>query len=148
MTLANGHTIAQNEQYSFVANEDDTALLFDWKHVPGLSVRDFQKGIAEFAALCRARSPRHPVIDASALDQGSAAVAWLRGQDGATGDDLYVAWWMREIVPVYHEAGIASLAVATGDPNAPGELADIPPGVNFRMGYFPDLASAIRWKPE
>ncbi len=55
---------------------------------------------------------------------------------------------MREIVPVYHEAGIASLAVATGDPNAPGELADIPPGVNFRMGYFPDLASAMRWKPE
>ena len=147
MALANGDLVEQTAQYAFIAIEDGTGLLFDWKHVQGLGIADFQRGIAAFAAQCRARRPAHPVIDASRLDQGSPAVAWLRGQTDGSDEEPYAAWWMREIVPVYHTAGIASLAVATGDPNAPGELENLPPGVKFKVGYFPDLEAAMRWQP-
>jgi len=48
-------------------------------------------------------------------------------------------------VPIYHEAGIDTLAVGTGDPNAPSELENSPPGVNFKIGYFSDLEAALAW---
>lgn len=148
MSLKNGSMIVENSHYSFVLSEDKQALLFNWKRVEGLSVPDFRKGIAEFAGQCKKHKPTRAVIDATKLDQGSPAVAWLRAQNADTGEEAYVKWWAREIVPVYHDAGISGLAVATGDPNAPGELANIPPGVKFKVGYFPDLETTLQWKPE
>lgn len=121
------------------------ALLFSWKPAPGLSARDFAAGIAEFADQCKAQHPTKAVIDARNLDQSSEAFQWLRGHVEPTDLDAYDPWWFKEIVPLYHDAGIASLAVATGDPNAPGELAEVPPGVKFKMGYFHDLDHALGW---
>jgi hypothetical protein len=146
MSLKNGSMIDENSHYSFVLSEDKQALLFNWKHVEGLSVQDFRRGIAEFADQCKKHKPTRAVIDATELDQGSPAVAWLRAQNIDTDEEAYVKWWTREIVPVYHDAGISSLAVATGDPNAPGELANLPPEVNFKVGYFPDLETTLQWK--
>lgn len=85
------------------------------------------------------------VIEAADLDQSSPAVAWLHGNNSETQTEDYMTWWTREIVPLYHDAGIVSLAVDTGDPNAPGELPKIPPEVNFRIGYFPNLEAAMQW---
>ncbi len=145
MSLESGKAIEENERYSFVLAEDKASLMFIWKHIEGLVVEQFQGGISGFAAQCRTHKPARAVIDAAALDQGSPAVAWLRGQNTDTGREDYMTWWTREILPLLHDAGIVSLAVGTGDPNAPGELADIPPGVNFRIGYFPNFESAMQW---
>jgi len=54
---------------------------------------------------------------------------------------------MREIVQVYNDAGVVSLAVATGNPQAPGELPQVPPGDEFKIGYFNGLDDATGWKP-
>ena len=86
------------------------------------------------------------MIDATALDQSSPAVSWLRAQHVAGEKEDYQTWWMRDIVPAYHDAGVVCLAVGTGNPDAPGELAGIP-GVNFKIGYFPDINTALGWKP-
>ena len=143
-----GTTIEENEQYKFVLAENKATLIFSWNHIEGLSAESFRAGIAGFAAQCKAHKPQRAVIDAAALDQGSPAVAWLRGQDADTGKEDYMTWWAREIRPLLNEAGIGSLAVGTGDPNAPGELPEVPPGVNFKIGYFPTLESAMQWKVE
>lgn len=55
-------------------------------------------------------------------------------------------WWLREIAPAYHEAGIAGLAIVIGDPHAPGETDDLPPAVQFKRGYFSDLQAALSWQ--
>ncbi len=145
MNLENGKIVEENEKYSFVLTADKTVLAFGWKHAAGLAVEDFQKGIAGFAAQCKTHKPARAVIDAAALDQGSPAVAWLRGQNPDTDREDYNTWWTRVVLPVLHEAGIVSLAVGTGDPNAPGELGQVPPGVNFKIGYFPDFDAAMAW---
>lgn len=148
MSMKNGRKIFENNQYSFVLSEDQQALLFDWKHVKGLSAQDFRKGIADFAGQCKKHKPARAVIDATQLDQTSPAVAWLRAKNADTNEEAYGQWWAREIVPVYHAAGVSSLAVATGDPNAPGELTNLPPEVHFKVGYFPDLETALQWRPK
>ncbi|WP_282605404.1 hypothetical protein [Pelagibius sp. Alg239-R121] len=148
MTVQIGKLLKDNSNYSFVQSEDKKLLLFNWKHVAGLSIQVFQRGISKFAEQCKRHKPTHAVIDARALDQGSPAVAWLRSQDVETTLEDYMTWWTREVLPVYQDAGISSLAVATGDPNAPGELTSLPPEVRFKMGYFPDLETSLDWKPE
>ena len=147
MSLKNVSMIDENSHYSFVLSEDKQTLLFSWKPIAGLSAQDFRRVIAAFADQCKKYRPTHAVIDATALDQTSPAVAWLRAQNIDAEEEAYAKWWAREIVPVYHDAGISSLAVATGDPNAPGELANLPPGVNFKIGYFPDVETTLQWKP-
>jgi len=122
--------------------------MFNWRYVEGLSVIDFQKGITGFAFVCKEYKPNYAVIDASELDQNSPAVAWLHGHISNSEKEDYMTWWSREIVPVYHDSGIVSLAVGTGDPNAPGELSNIPPEVKFKIGYFPNFKSALQWKAE
>ena len=148
MSLKNANMIDDNSHYSFVLSEDKQTLLFSWKPIEKLSAQDFRRGIAAFADQCKKHKPAHAVIDATTLGQGSPAVAWLRAQNIDTDEETYVKWWAREIVPVYHDADISSLAVATGDPNAPGELANPPPEVNFKVGYFQDLETTLQWKPE
>ncbi len=148
MSLKNESVIDENSQYRFALTEDKQALLFKWKRVEGLSAWDFRKGITEFAAQCKKRKPTRAVIDATELDQSSPAVAWLRAQNADTNEEAYTKWWAREIVPVYHDAGISSLAVATGDPNAPGELSNLPPEVHFKVGYFSDLETTLQWNPK
>ena len=147
MTLENGNRLVENEAYGFVLSEDQRVLLFIWKRVEGLSIELFKRGISEFAELCRNHRPSNAVIDAGALDQESPAVAWLRSS-GVESTEGYMDWWAREIVPLYNHAGIASLAVATGDPNAPGMLPNLPPEVRFKVGYFPDLETSLAWQPE
>lgn len=146
MTWEDGKTVANNEQYRFVQSADKGTLLFEWKHVAGLKPQDFRRGIVAFADLCKVHKPACAAIDASLLDQSSPAVAWLRAQDVAGEAEDYQSWWMREIVPAYHDAGVARLAVGTGDPNAPGELPGIP-GVTFKIGYFADIGTALAWQP-
>lgn len=139
-------TITENEAYSFTRLENEQALLFTWKHVPGLEVAVFRTGIVEFAKLCAELRPQKGIIDATKLDQESPAVAWLRGQS-ATAEEAYDAWWMREIVPTYNACHLAGLAVATGDPSAPGELPNMPEAVAFKVGYFADLETSLNWQP-
>ena len=86
------------------------------------------------------------MIDARNLEPDCEAIGWVSGQLRLEGEEEYGAWWSREIVPLYNDATISSLAVATGSPDAPGELADNPPGAKFRMGYFHDLDAAMHWK--
>lgn len=143
--MKDGAVLADHAQYRIVRSLDEGSLLFDWKAAPGLSAADFAAGIAAFAKQCEAEKPKRAVIDARQLDQGSGAMRWLRGQSD-THPEPYAPWWLREIVPLYHAAGIASLTVATGDPNAPGAI-EVPDGVTFAVGYFTDLETAMTWAP-
>ncbi|MDA7948407.1 MAG: hypothetical protein MPJ78_13140 [Hyphomicrobiaceae bacterium] len=95
---------AANYELSFIADRD--AVLLDWKHIQGLSPADFRNGILDFARQCAARAPVRAVIDATKLDFGSPAIAWLQGQKVEGEDEDYDAWWMREIVPLYDQANI------------------------------------------
>lgn len=146
MNYKNGTIIEENDQYRFILSEDNSVLMFDWKHIKGLVVENFQSGIIEFAAQCKLHKPTRAVIDAVELDQNSPAVAWLRGKNTDKAKDDYQTWWAREIVPMYHDSGIVSLAVGTGDPSAPGELPETPPEINFKIGYFTNFESAMQWK--
>ncbi|MFV1991357.1 MAG: hypothetical protein ACC652_11530 [Acidimicrobiales bacterium] len=137
--------IEDHEQYSIELTEDRDTLTFSWKFVAGLSAEHFADGIVRFADQCNAHKPTRAAIVAMALDPDSPAMGWLRSAEKVDGREEYDPWWAREIVPVYHEAGIAGLGVATGDPNAPGEV-ETPPGVNFKMGYFNDLAAVLAWQ--
>ncbi len=148
MTGAEVRELERNEAYGFNLTEDGKVLLFTWYHVPGLSVALFQSGITDFARRCKAHKPSYAVINASALDQNSPAVAWLRSHAAESEVEDYNSWWGREIVPLYHDAGITGLAVATGDPNAPGELPGLPPELRFKVGYFPDLETSLAWQPK
>ncbi len=135
--------LSDTEQYRLVLRGDDV-LLFDWKSVKGLSASDFRQGILAYAQQCQQHGPAKAVINAMVLDQTSEAIAWLRG-DNSHQNESYDDWWAREIVPLYHSGNIATLAVATGDPNAPGELPNVPSFVKFKIGYFPDLQSSLQW---
>ena len=139
-------TILENNSYSFSRLETEDAILFTWKHIPGLEVSLFKAGLQAFAELCRQHNPAKGIIDATALDQQSAAVAWLRGQSDAEAQ-TYDNWWLEEIVPKYNAANLTGLAVATGDPSAPGELPNLPEAVKFKVGYFPDIAASVDWQP-
>lgn len=133
-----------NDAYVFEELEQDRVLLFTWKHVPGLGIELFKDAILEFAALCRKHEPAKGVIDACQLDQSSPAVAWLRGQASEEAQP-YDDWWAREVLPIYISASLGQLAVATGDPGAPGEVPKPQRDAALRMGYFPDLDAARAW---
>jgi hypothetical protein len=139
--MENGNIVKEHDHYSISLSNDGTMLLFDWSQTRGLSALDFSQGITDFARQCITHVPARAVIDARHLDQESEAFSWLRGQTQVEGLDAHDPWWMQTIVPLYHDAGIAALAVATGDPTAPG-LVPTPPEVNFQIGYFPDVESA------
>ena len=145
MSVENEVVVGEHDNYSFAFIEKKNTMLFIWEYVEGLSIQDFRDGIATFAAQCKEVMADHVVIDAAALDQASPAVAWLRGENTDV-DEVYGEWWAKNIVPIYHEAGIATLAVGTGDPNAPGELESSPPGIDFKIGYFADLDAALSWQ--
>lgn len=147
MTLENEKQIEDNRQYRFTQSADSKTLLLKWKHVAGLTPKDFRMGIAGFSGQCKAHKPDYAVIDTTALDQSSPAVSWLRALSVEGELEDYQTWWMRDVVPDYHDAGVVCLAIGTGDPNAPGEVGGVP-GVNFKMGYFPDLDAALAWQPK
>ena len=130
--MQNEKIVEDVAQYRTVLTEDEKALVLSWKHVAELSIEDFRMGVIRFASQCKTHKPARAVIDARKLDPAGDSLAWVSGQKKFTNEEEYAPWWTREIVPIYHEAGIASLAVATGNPNAPGELAEIPPGVNSK----------------
>ncbi|MGH3070889.1 MAG: hypothetical protein ACRDNB_01305 [Gaiellaceae bacterium] len=135
--MSDGQVVDDHEQYSVVLREDEQALVQSWKNVVGLSVADDRAGVRRFAAHCVTYEPVRAVIDVTrVVDRAQVA-----------DEEEFVPWWTREIVPSYHEAGISGLAIVTGDPNAPGETGEVPPGVKFKLGYFADLDSALRWDP-
>lgn len=137
--------IEDHDQYT-ISKTDDGALLFDWKSISGLNATDFASGINRFATQCEAERPSRAVIDARQLDQTSQAAKWLRNQEAIEGLDAYQAWWEREIIPLYNAAGIDALTVATGDPNAPGEIP-APEQARFAVAYLTDVDSARTWQP-
>jgi len=146
MSLENRTTMVDHAQYDI--SQSGTDLLFTWKHIEGLSVDDMANGITEFANQCKAIKPGRAVIDARQLDPNCAALAWVSGQKIDENQGEYNAWWLREIVPLYNAAGISGLAVATGNSQAPGELPQVPAGVEFNMGYFNGFDDAMIWTIE
>lgn len=138
-----GKTIKENKQYTI--SQSGSNLVFTWKQVTDLSIEDMAKGIIEFAGQCKNHQPDHALIDARLLNPKSPAIGWVSGQQRFDDQEAYMAWWTREIAPIYNDAGISRLAVATGNPNAPGELSENPPGVEFKMGYFNGLDDATNW---
>ena len=133
-------TIEDNAQYG--VQEAGASLVFTWHPIAGLSIADMADGVRAFAELCERRRPEIAVIDARGLDQGSPGFLWVSGQKEFEGQEAYMAWWGREILPIYNRAGVSALAVATGNPEAPGALPESPPGAKFRMGYFNGLEAA------
>lgn len=139
-------TIEQNALYHFRLIGDKSVLMFAWKYSAGLSVQKFKDGIITIASHCKTYTPARVVIEASELDQNSPAVAWLRGNTSDTDVEDYTQWWIANIVPIYNESAINSFAIATGDSHATGELQESPPGVNFKIGYFQNIDSALQWR--
>lgn len=130
----------ETDQYRIVKIDGGAlTMLLDWKRIEGqLSVEDDRRTVQRFAELCSAHKPHRAVIDVHRLED----------QEEATDHDHedFGPWWTREIVPAYHEAGVAGLAIVIGDPTAPGETDDLPPGVQFKRGYFSDLQAALSWQ--
>ena len=137
--------LEEHDRYRIVLDPDQSALLLDWKRENDLGLKDFRSGVAEFAFQCKTHTPARALIDASRLNPNGTSVGWVSGRETPSGEEEYGTWWVREIVPVYNDAGITGLAVVIGDPNAPGELPDLPPEVNFRMGYFSTVEAAAEW---
>ena len=136
--------IANETAYRFEMLDDRNTLLFSWKPLRGVDPALFRKAISEFAQLCKEHRPARGVIDAQALDQSSSAFAWLRGAEEGQ-SETYDDWWARDILPVYVQAELKKLAVATGNPDAPGEIP-VPDNAGvFRMGYFYSLEDALSW---
>ena len=136
--------IEDHEHYSIVASEDQQSLVFNWKFVKGLGAEGFAAGIEQFAFQCKTHRPARAVIDARSLDPASPAMGWLRSQLVVEGLEPYEPWWANAVLPIYHEARISGLGIATGDPDAPGEVGT-QPGVNFKMGYFTDVDAVLSW---
>jgi hypothetical protein len=137
----NPTVLDETDQYRIVSIDGDTpTVLLDWKRVEGqLSVHDDRRAVRRFAELCMARKPDLAVIDVHLLED--------QEERGNHDHEPFEPWWLREIAPAYHDAGIAGLAIVIGDPNAPGETDDLPPGMEFKRGYFGDLAAALAWRP-
>lgn len=143
MNLSDTTKIVETALYSII--QSGTSLLFTWKQAEYFSVDAMARGISEFANHCKDIRPKNAVIDARLVDPQSPALGWVSGQQKVDGQEDYNTWWMREIVPLYHDAKIESLGVATGNPQAPGELMETLEGVNFKIGYFDGLDDASNW---
>jgi hypothetical protein len=108
----------------------DSTLLFRWNDVHDLDVEEYMDVVRRIAARCEEHGARSIVIDTS------------RRNVDVRFDE---AWWRREILPAYQRAGVERFAHVTGEPDAPGEWADLPDGVTFRMASFAALDDALRW---
>ncbi|MBI3524716.1 MAG: hypothetical protein HY066_09335 [Betaproteobacteria bacterium] len=143
----NGKTIKESDQYTVVKSGDGSELCFTWSHTEGLGLGDFKKGIIEFVNQCKTHRPIHAVFDARRLDKDSPAFGWVSGQQKFEGEEEYMSWWTREVAPGYNSSKIATLGIATGNPEAPGEIPKPPPGVDFKLGYFNSLEDVRNWSP-
>ena len=142
MSRTDEQTIAENERFRMVRDAGAGVVLLAWRAVPGLGIDAFRQALTAFAEQCGRHRPRQALIDASRLDPDCPALRWVRGD--SDNPEAYAAWWAREMVPAYNAAGFAALAVATGNPNAPGPV-DVPEEATFKMGYFNDLDAASDW---
>ena len=138
--------IQNHAHYTISSLDNGQMLLFVWKQIADLSLENFKAGVASFANQCKKHRPKRIVFDARMLASHLDLIGWISGRKKIDNEETYSSWWLQNIVPSYHEVGILSLAVATGDPSAPGELPNKPEGVNFKVGYFPDLESALAWE--
>ncbi len=131
--------LMENNQYAI--SSVDNYLLLHWKKEKSLSIGDFKKGIIQFAGHCRKEQTNKAVINATMLDPNGEAVGWVSGQKGIDAEEMYNAWWIREVVPIYHDAGLNLLSVATGNPNSPG-IVSMPVDVNFTVAYLATIEEA------
>jgi hypothetical protein len=143
--MKDGKLVDDHKHYSCVLSSNGEVLLLAWKKHEQLNVQDFRDVVADFAGQCKTHKPARAVIDARGVDPDTAALGWVSGRKKVAGEEEYMAWWAREVIPVYNDSGISSLAVATGNPNAPGETP-APPVAKFKTGYFNDVESALSWK--
>jgi len=137
--------IQDNDFFVIKLNESISALKLLWKKNDKLDINTFKKGIVEFANSNKVHKPQKAIIDAHNLDPQGDPFGWVSGQKEIEGVEEYNSWWGREIAPILNESQILGLAVATGDPNAPGEIP-APEGVNFKIAYFTDFNQLLAWK--
>lgn len=133
MNLKNRKLVEETERYKFELTEDGNVLVFSWKDSTELGVEGYMAAVRKIAGHSKTYRPTKVLIDKREF---KVDVQFDR------------AWWTREILPIYHEAGISGFGHITGDPNASGEYAEVPRGVKFKMGYFTDLDAALQWKLE
>ncbi len=139
--------VDEHKYYNCVLTDGGKLLLLNWKKVEILSTKEFRDAVEAFAGHCKIQKPTRAIIDARGIDPNSAALGWVSGQESDSEAEEYMAWWAREVMPTYNDSGISSLAVATGNPKAPGETP-APPSASFKTGYFDDLESAMSWLAE
>ena len=118
--------------YSFVFSEKDATLIFNWKNIIEISNNDFKDYVTKYANYCLEYRPKIAAIDVREFK--------------ADLDFNVQEWWMEEIVPIYNKAEIEIFGYVTGDPTAPGVSDQAPPGVHFKMGFFKDIDSLLKWK--
>lgn len=138
-------TIKENEFYAINLNDSISALKLAWKENSQLDITEFKKGIIAFAESNSTHKPQRAFIDASQLNPNGNPVGWVSGQKEIEGVEEYNSWWGREIAPILNESQILGLAVATGNPNAPGEIPS-PEVANFKIAYFTDFDQLLAWE--
>jgi hypothetical protein len=144
--MSNSQEVVDDTLYTIEYYSGPRMLVHNWRAEAGEDIPKFKKGVATFAAQCVELTAKHAAFDASQLDPSGIVVQWISGQHTPEGEEPYGPWWMREIVSVYNEVGLKSLAIASGDPNASGEQPQSPPGCEFAMGIFTDMESARNWR--
>ena len=124
--------VEDNRFYSISLIMDGKALLFSWKTAPDATNDDYMNAIRKIAKYSQETKPYLILIDKRKLE---SKVRF----------DHH--WWHSEILPQYHKAGFAGFAHITGNPSANGTFAGAPEGLEFKMGEFKDIKSALAWKP-
>ncbi len=138
--------VKNTDYYSIEALEKNSAIILCWKAHDELDIANFKKGIIDFATICKNYRPLRALIDARQLDTKGNPFGWVTGLKAIADLEPYNPWWAREIAPIFNIAQIEGLGVATGDPAAPGQLPSVPEGVNFKIGYFPDMDKVMAWR--
>lgn len=138
-------TIQDNEFYAIKLNENLSALKLAWKQNNKLDIMKFKEGIKVFAESNKTHKPKRAVIDARQLDPNGDPFGWVSGQTEIQGIESYYPWWEREVAPILNESQISGLGVATGDPNAPGEIPS-PEVANFKIAYFTNFDQVLAWE--
>lgn len=136
--------IKENEFFVIKLNESASALKLAWKKNSQLDIMEFKEGITAFAESNNTYKLERAIIDARHLDPNGDPFGWVSGQKKIEGVEEYNSWWSREIAPILNESQILGLGVATGDPNAPGEIPT-PEVASFKIAYFTDFDQVLGW---
>ncbi len=133
MTSNKDRFLEDHPFYVCTLRDGGRVLLFTWKVAAEATDDDYIVAITKIASYCREYRPSLVVVDKT---QRNVDLKFDH------------VWWRNEILPVYHEAGIAGFAHVTGNSDATGAYSNAPEGLSFKMGEFEHLASALCWSPE